>query len=463
MITDKKLTDECREAWQQLELFRRHRRRCKDFAYGRQWGDTVRLASGRIVSEEQRMIESGRPAVTNNLIGRMIKQTIGYYRHLTRETADTGENVDLSGDFGRIEAIDARALEEFLISGMTVQRIKRKQDAWLPGYEISNQSPERIFFRRFTEPDGADARFIGLLHDLSLSTLIERFAHKCATRAEKIADSFRRFRDAAVPCLAGSVDFNEADIPDLTRVVEVWRLCYLNVMEIYDPEKGNLFTGVSTPATAARLDRINRRRGKERRRMLISRTRRAEVWEESWLLTDGTLLDRSYHPKRTPLPIALRLYPMVDGEVHSLVESVIDQQKFVNRLVGLLDEILGASAKGAVLYPVDQLPDGMTWQELRRLWSSPSAILPFKRTSKNIQPRQLNGGGSCAGATELLKTQLSLFDDISGAGGIFSENRRADGVEMARLQRDGAAIAMLDILSTFREHVKSRPVPCYAS
>ncbi len=46
-------------------------------------GDTVRLPSGRIVSEERHTIESGRTPVTNNLIGRMIKQMVGYYRHMT--------------------------------------------------------------------------------------------------------------------------------------------------------------------------------------------------------------------------------------------------------------------------------------------------------------------------------------------------------------------------------------------
>ncbi len=457
MITDKPLITECREAWEGLQWFRRRRRRCKDFAYGRQWGDSVRLPDGRIVSEERRMLEAGRPAVTNNLIGRMIKQIIGYYRHLSREEADADARVALTGTFSRLEATDARALEEFLISGMAVQRVGREEDGWLPCDRVSNRSPERVFFRRFAEPDGADARFVGLLHDLSLSTLTERFAGSDSRGMDRIAGSFRRYRGASVPCMPGCVDFSEADIPDLTRVIEVWRLRYIKVMEIFDPSRGRLYTGVADAAASRRFEETNRRRKGKGQRPLAARTRRAEVWEESWLLADGTLLERAYHPRRTRLPIAMRLYPMVDGEVHSLVESVIDQQKFVNRLVGLLDEILGASAKGAVLYPVDQLPDGMTWQELRRLWSSPSAILPFKRTSKSIQPRQLSGGGSCSGATELLKTQLSLFDDISGSGGIFSGGGRADGADMARLQRDGAAIAMLDILSAFREFVKSRP------
>lgn len=240
-------------------------------------------------------------------------------------------------------------------------------------------------------------------------------------------------------------------------MVEVWRRRLVGVMRVYDRDSGDYVEGEYSAEAEERLRMLNEARASRRRSPLMDHVGQQERWEQTWLLPDGTVLDSCLAAPGEALPIVMRLYPMVDGEMHSMVETVIDQQKFVNRLVGLLDEILGASAKGAVLYPVDQLPDGMTWKELRRLWSSPSAILPFKRTSRSIQPRQLAGGGSCAGATELLKTQLSLFDDISGSGGIFSDGgRQAAGADMARLQRDGAAIAMLDILSAFREFTARR-------
>ena len=57
---DKMLLTQASDAWQSVELFRRRRRRYKDFAYGRQWSDTIRDTQGRIVSEEQDMLENGR-------------------------------------------------------------------------------------------------------------------------------------------------------------------------------------------------------------------------------------------------------------------------------------------------------------------------------------------------------------------------------------------------------------------
>ena len=458
MIRDKVLVKECREAWDGLGIFRRNRRRCKDFAYGRQWGDSVRLPSGRIVSEEQNMIESGRIPATNNLIGRMLRQITGYYRYMTGDGGREDGRLSLGGGAGSVGETDVRSLEEFLISGMCVQRVRGSDESWLPGEDVVNFSPERVFFKRFDSPDGSDARFIGLLHEIPLSVLMERFGRDDQGCASRIFENFRQNASGGQPpCVAAQTDFGSASADGLMRVVEVWRRHRTDVMSVYDVESGELAEGVRSRRAESRLAAVNASRRREGRPELIAGGRVADHWEHSWLLADGSVLGRRHYPDSHQPRVVVRLYPMTDGEVHSMVETVIDQQKFVNRLVGLLDEILASSAKGAVLYPVDQLPDGMTWKELRRLWSSPSAILPFKRTSKSIQPRQLSAAGGCAGATELLRTQLKLFDDISGSGGMLSQTgRQASGAEMARLQRDESMIAMLDLLAAFRSFAERR-------
>jgi len=56
---DEQLLRKCRESYEGLADFRLRRNRCKDFAYGRQWGDTYRMPSGRVVSEEENILENG--------------------------------------------------------------------------------------------------------------------------------------------------------------------------------------------------------------------------------------------------------------------------------------------------------------------------------------------------------------------------------------------------------------------
>ena len=40
----------------------------------------------------------------------------------------------------------------------------------------------------------------------------------------------------------------------------------------------------------------------------------------------------------------LEIFPMVNGKSYGLVEELIDQQRYINRLIALLDFIMGASA-----------------------------------------------------------------------------------------------------------------------
>ena len=155
--------------------------------------------------------------------------------------------------------------------------------------------------------------------------------------------------------------------------------------------------------------------------------------------------------------LVVRCYPMLDGRVHSLVQDLLGQQRYVNRLVTLLDEVLRYSAKGALLFPTDQLPEGVTWQQMRDIWSRPGAIIPFRRNSKNIVPTEINTGGSYGGAAEMLKTQLDLFSRIAGTPlSAVNDRMNATSADMLRRQMENEMISLLDTLSAFREFTGAR-------
>ena len=174
-----------------------------------------------------------------------------------------------------------------------------------------------------------------------------------------------------------------------------------------------------------------------------------------WLTPDGELLceDKGGEP-----PFVLRFYPMIDGEVHSLVEDVVHQQKYVNRLISLLDHIISSSAKGVLLYPADQLPDGFTWRDLRRIWSTPNGIMPYKRTARGVSPEQVHTGSAVgAGAADMLRTQLQLFEEISGStGALRGSSASAAGEGMFRAELENATVSLLDVLAAFRAFVRQR-------
>ena len=449
------LITEARAAWLGGAQMRQKRRRFKDFTYGRQWGDVCRTPDGRRMSEEQRMEEEGRVPITNNIIRQMVKSIVGRYRYLCAGVPKGEERVvqgmmmaALSEEVNEQVESDARSLEEFLISGMAIQRVE--------GGEGVNVSPERFFFQTFQRADGGDCRLMGMLHDMSPAQVLERFGEGDVRRAEALKEAFRGSVGAGSGHLftgEAGIEFSTPVIPGTWRVVEVWELTGSEWLEVYDPFSREVRE--EEPDALYRLEGLNRARRGVGSPALEWKHRTREEWRVRWLTAEGVLLkeERGGEP-----PFVMRFYPMIDGEVHSLVEDVIHQQKYVNRLISLLDHIISSSAKGVLLYPADQLPDGFTWRDLRRIWSTPNGIMPYKRTAKGVSPEQVHTGSAVgAGAAEMLKTQLQLFEEISGStGALRGKSASAAGEGMLLAELENATITLLDVLASFRAFTRDR-------
>lgn len=434
-----------RAAWLQLSPMRKQRSRLKAFTYGRQWDDRCVTADGRSMTEQQRMREEGRTPITNNIIRQMVKSIVGRYRYLCTPRRDDSTAIQPDLTTGAVTETDARLLEEFLISGIAAQRVEHG--------EAKNVSPERLFFHPFSDPEGRDMRMAGMLHDMPLAEVINRFGGRDARRAAEIRRAYSGSGPYSTFPAPSELNFDLPSIPDTLRVIEMWQLTAREYLRVYDP-----FTGLTTtePASAlSRLEGLNRGRkecGTEELKWAYMVT---ESWEGYWLTPKGYLL---HHEAGEACPLLLKLYPLIDGEIHSLVEDVVDQQKYVNRLISILDHIISASAKGVLLYPSDQLPEGFTWKDLRRIWANPTGILPFKRTGHGMMPQQVTtGSGSGAGATDMLKMQLSLFDEISGStSALRGRSHSATGEGMLRAELENATISMLDLLAAFRNFIIKR-------
>ena len=127
------------------------RERLKRYTYGDQWGDIIRDHDGRAVREGDAIAASGREPLTNNLIRRLVKTIVGRYRSLRPDWRKENPLPGSIEEDNILDELDARLLEEFLISGMAVQRVARESRHGVERVYIDNVSPARLFLNRFTD------------------------------------------------------------------------------------------------------------------------------------------------------------------------------------------------------------------------------------------------------------------------------------------------------------------------
>lgn len=426
----KQLLKQAYDAWSAAQPLRQRRQRYKNYTYGNQWADLVPDKYGFLRPEEEVLIQNGSRPMSNNLIRQLVKSIIGRYR---TAAADNGiySQPDIA-EFAKNNALpelDARMLEEFLISGCAVQRIACEERFGKNNVWVDNVDFRRFFTGPFSDPRGWDIDLIGLLHDMSFPEVAKRFAHSSRDKAARLRQIFSDdiqnapFQAAEIGGPAADIDFFRSSRTGCCRVIEIWTL------DSHDINANDN----STFSIATR-------------------------WHCRWLAPDGTLLDEydSPFPHRSH-PFAIKYHPLTDGEVHSFVEDVIEQQRSINRLIVMIDKIMATSAKGVLIFPMNQKYPGMELDDVCRRWAQADGVIPISGKG-DFLPQQVHTNTGASGAYQLLQLQMKLFDDISGVGdAILGRNTAsARGAEILDAQVRNATIALADIFDTFAAFTDDR-------
>lgn len=417
--------DQAVAAWMAGETMRRNRRTFKQFAYGQQWdaildSHTAQNSAVKLSEQELRYIEQRKRPLTTNLIRSLIKSVVGRFRmNITREERPAAPQLTKAAEINRLDELDARALEEFLISGCAIQRVVSEKRFDGPGIWVDNVNPSHLFCNRFSDPRGTDIRVIGMIHEMSLAEMCLRFGHGSRRRRRDIMEFFKR-RSSSAPTLSlatadtAQVDFDHASDPSLCPVTEVWTL---ELDKNFSP-----------------------------------------VWRGRFFAPGGTLLDETQSPfGHRSHPFVVNFYPLIDGEVHPFIEDVIDKQRHINVLIATIDLILENSAKSVLLFPDDCASGSTSVVEAARLWGVPGAVIPVNPHATRM-PEEITATGHSEGASQLLDTELRLFQQISGVTDAF-QGRNISGTTSAQLyesQVENSAIAPMDIYESFNAFRSSR-------
>lgn len=441
-----------REMWARAATMRSKRLRYKKFTYGDQWSDLTTV-DGMTMTTAEAARRHGRQPMTNNLIRRMVKSVIGRYRYMREEkAAKSGIDAAMREVYmaNNLDELDCRALEEFLISGCAIQRVSDGVRHGRPGRWVENVNPAAFFVNRVKDPRGWDTQIVGMLHDWSLTETVMRLSRGNRRRAAAIRDIYTN--------ISGNMtgQFSSTAERGLCRVIEIWTLECRERLRCHDRETATFYVAPMSSETEIDTDNACRRR--EGRPETDTRWETVTRWHCRWMAPTGELLDEYDSPYRHGShPFEFKLYPLIDGEVHSLVEDVIDQQVYVNRLITLIDHVIGTSAKGVLLFPADQKIDGMKWEEVGRLWGSPDGILPYHPRGGQPQPQQVTATGGDFGARAMLDTQMKMFEEVSGVSETLMGGRDASmGAEHYESRVRDAVIAIADLLHTFENFIAER-------
>lgn len=470
-MNDNLILEAAFNAWQRMAPLRQRRSRYCRFTYGDQWSDPASETSGKAATEGQEAIDAGCKPLTNNLIRRLVKTVVGRFRMERAENAGSRGDID-PGNLNHLDELDARTLEEFLISGMAVHRVCRERRMGGPGPWVDIIPPDRFFVNAFTDPRGCDLELAGCLLDMSIAEVIMRFSGNSARRAAQL----RKLYAAEVPADSLFVSHSGADTgvsfhhaPEgRCRVIEVWTLESRERLRCHDPLEATF--GFIPLGDAPRLRKINAGRRKAGLPKVESRWEFTTVWHCRYLTPGGELLDSFDSPLADgSLPYSIKMYPLVGGEVHSLVEDVIDQQKYVNRLITLMDHIMGVSAKGTLLFPIECLPRDNSrrlspeeaqrrqLEKFGRLWAAPGAVIPY-HPYDGSEPHQVSTPAADIGAMDMLRTQIQLFEDISGVNSALMGKDISGAVGAQRYESEirNSAISILDLMETFADFTARR-------
>lgn len=418
-------------AWNSACDLRQRRLRYKLYTYGRQWDDIVKDAEGNSMTEGQLATLAGKKPYTNNLIRRLVKSIVGHFRNNIKENP-IDENLEPFYRQNLIDELDSRLLEEFLISGCAIQRITYERRRNGDGIWAENVNPARFFVNAFQDPRAWDIELVGMLHDMSMTEVIMRFAHGSKMRARELQRLYKdidaHFISQHDASILGAGNRDSADFfrapAGRCRVIEVWTL--------------------ESREVAKRNDRKNSAEPKWEIRTF---------WQCRYIAPDGTLLDIGETPYRHGShPFVVKFYPLTDGEVHSFVEDVIDQQRYINRLITLIDHIMSVSAKGVLLFPARQKPTGMSWDEIARAWATCDRIIPYEpQPGDSLMPQQIVSSQSNHDAHQLLSLEMKMLNDVAGINDAFL-GKNAQGNTSAAMyesQIHNATLSLIDILDSF--------------
>ena len=471
--------------WSNMDDFRRERERNKRYTYGDQWDDTITVDGCRM-TEGEYIQKQGNVPLKNNLIRRLVRKVIGVYRSQSKEPVCNARDRDeqklgetmstvlqYNMQLNRMNELYARTMEEYMVCAFVVHRKwygwrNEKLDCW-----TDYVNPNRFFVdTNMRDFRGWDVTCCGEIHDISFGDLLGQFAqtpsdYERLANIYRAANNMRGFVSArasfGVSTRRKDIDFLLNTDESLCRVIEVWRKETKPRYRCHDYNNGDVFK-IDVNDKKALVDDVNQQRleqglslgmAKEDIPLVKAEWFVDSYWYYYYLTPFGDILAEGETPyAHKSHPYVFKAYPFIDGEIHSFVSDVIDQQRYANRLVTMYDWIMRASAKGVLLVPDECLGD-QSPEDFADAWTRFNGVVLYHAKPGVPAPTQVANNSTNIGISELLNLQLKFFEDISGVHGALQGRQGTTGTSgtLYAQQTQNATTSLLDLLDSFSQFV----------
>lgn len=471
--------------WSNMDDFRRERERNKRYTYGDQWDDTITVDGCRM-TEGEYIQKQGNVPLKNNLIRRLVRNVIGVYRSQSKEPVCNARDRDeqklgetmstvlqYNMQLNRMNELYARTMEEYMVGAFVVHRKwygwrNDKLDCW-----TDYVNPNRFFVdTNMRDFRGWDVTCCGEIHDISFGDLLGQFAqtpsdYERLANIYRAANNMRGFVSArasfGVSTHRKDIDFLLNTDESLCRVIEVWRKETKPRYRCHDYNNGDVFK-IDVNDKKALVDDVNQQRLEQGSSLGMAKEDiplvKAEwfvdsYWYYYYLTPFGDILAEGETPyAHKSHPYVFKAYPFIDGEIHSFVSDVIDQQRYANRLVTMYDWIMRASAKGVLLVPDECLGD-QSPEDFADAWTRFNGVVLYHAKPGVPAPTQVANNSTNIGISELLNLQLKFFEDISGVHGALQGRQGTTGTSgtLYAQQAQNATTSLLDLLDSFSQFV----------
>lgn len=496
--------------WQARYDYRQRRKRARDYWRGKQWNDIIHdHKEGDDVTEEVYLQRRGRLTTKNNQIDPIIRNLRGQFREnqpapivfsRDRSAAFFGDTMTEALryvlDINEASELDSHQFGEFMLSGACGNRI---EFAWWDRLHRAEVTMDPIDQTRFSyNHDLSDVRLKDLnrwvyLHSMDIEDVVSAFA-----KSKKDEKKIREFYAGTTKDIAwgGTMGTHRADTVDFyhemdegkVRVIEIWDKEKKWVSILHDPMKGASYI---TDLDEDEVGIMNRQRVDnylaielaeagldpkelpakyldELRDNIADKIQLYEIderYESIWKCYFFTpwmhvLFEADSPYMHNESVLSLTLYPMIDGEVYGLIETIIDQQRYINRMLSMLDFLIGSSAKGVLMIDKNMIPKDSSPEEFLQDFIEFDGVIFYESDRNNPQnlPKHITANSVPVGMTDMIKMQQELIEKISGVVGPMSGHDAKSGTpaSLYMQQTVNASLTNRDVFDVFFNWIKKR-------